>query len=352
MSASYDRVHLADNLEQVNGFIDSFALDVLVGLSESPKQLPSKYFYDDRGSELFQKIMESPDYYLTDCEFDILANQQSEFADLIKGETFNLVELGAGDGRKTSLLIDYFLQQNSEFQYVPIDISEGAMRYLTRLLDQKFPALKTKGIIAEYFQGLKWLQANNQRRNMVLFLGSNLGNFNKAQSKSYLRSLWNTLNDGDYVVIGFDLKKDIELMLKAYNDSAGITREFNLNLLTRINRELGGNFDLSKFRHYSTYDVFSGAMESYLVSLEHQNVFIETIGQIFSFEAWEPIHTEFSYKYLESDIQELADSTGYTIVKQLYDSKHYFVDSIWRVVKIDSLDDVRKLELFASPAHD
>ena len=128
MSASYDRVHLAENLEYANGFIDSFALDVLVGLSESPKQLPSKYFYDDRGSELFQQIKESPDYYLTNCEFDILANQQSEFADLVKGEPFNLVELGAGDGRKTSLLIDYFLQQHREFQYVPIDISEGAMR--------------------------------------------------------------------------------------------------------------------------------------------------------------------------------------------------------------------------------
>ena len=284
--------------------------------------------------------MELPEYYLTDCEFDILSRQPQEFADLIHGESFNLVELGAGDGRKTSLLIAHFLQHQFDFFYVPIDISEGAMRTLTGLLDVKFPALETKGIIAEYFEGLKWLQANNQRRNMVLFLGSNLGNFNKAQSKSYLRSLWNTLNDGDYVVIGFDLKKDIELMLRAYNDSKGITREFNLNLLHRINRELGGTFDVSKFRHYATYDVFSGAMESYLVSLEQQNVFVEAIGQIFSFEAWEPIHTEFSYKYLESDIQELAENTGYEIVKQLYDSRHFFVDSIWRVKKIDSLDEV------------
>jgi uncharacterized SAM-dependent methyltransferase len=125
-------------------------------------------------------------------------------------------------------------------------------------------------------------------------------------------------------------------MLKAYNDSEGVTAEFNLNLLRRINRELGGNFDINKFRFHSSYDVFTGAMESYMVSKEKQTVFIKEISQSFSFEAWEPIHTEYSYKYLESDIQELAAETGFVIEKQLYDSKKYFVDSIWRVQKIES----------------
>jgi uncharacterized SAM-dependent methyltransferase len=168
---------------------------------------------------------------------------------------------------------------------------------------------------------------------MVLFLGSNLGNFDKSSAKDFLRNLWNALNDGDYTVIGFDLKKDIDLMLKAYNDSQGVTRDFNLNLLRRINRELGGDFDLNKFHFYASYDVFTGAMESYLVSKEEQTVFIKEIGQAFNFEAWEPIHTEFSYKYLISDIEELAADTGFAIETQLYDSKRYFVDSIWRVQK-------------------
>ncbi len=213
------------------------------------------------------------------------------------------------------------------------------MKTLTNALNEKFPPLKTSGIVAEYFNGLKWLSNITQRRNLVLFLGSNLGNFNKARARVFLRNLWNTLNEGDYVVIGFDIKKDIELMLKAYNDSQGITAEFNLNLLRRINRELGGDFHVGKFRHYSGYDVFSGAMESYLVSLEKQSVFIKEIGQAFSFEAWEPIHTEYSYKFLETDIEELAASTGFQIEKQLFDSRQWFVDSVWRVEKLNSATD-------------
>jgi len=334
LSSTYTHIAEFGHLEEIENPAETFALDVLVGLSETPKRLSSKYFYDDRGSRLFQKIMELPEYYLTNCEFDILSNQQNQFSGLVNHEAFNLVELGAGDGRKTSLLLEYFLKNGLNFRYVPIDISEGVMRTLTTSLDKKFPALVTEGIIAEYFQGLKWLQANNQKRNLVLLLGSNLGNFNKTQANSFLRHLWNTLNDGDYVVIGFDLKKDINLMVGAYNDPQGVTSDFNLNLIRRINRELGGNFNVDKFRHYATYDVFTGAMESYLVSQEKQQVFIKQIGRAFSFEEWEPIHTEYSYKYLVSDIEELAVSTGYEIIRNLYDSNRFFVDSIWRVCKI------------------
>ena len=208
--------------------------------------------------------------------------------------------------------------------------------YITSL-NKKFPGLKAEGLVAEYFDGLRWLNKRKSRRNLVLFLGSNIGNFDKAHSHAFLHSLWNFLNNDDIVVIGFDLKKDITLMIRAYNDSKGVTAEFNKNLLRRINRELGGNFDLEKFRFYAGYDVFSGAIESYLVSLEKQEVFIEEIGQSFSFDPWEPIHTEYSYKYLVSDIQELAARTGYSIKKQLYDSKKYFVDSVWGVNKINPI---------------
>ena len=331
--------HVLSHLD-LEGAIDenqAFALDVLVGLSEVPKRLSSKYFYDDHGSRLFQKITELPEYYLTNCEMNVFDTKKEEIADLLVGSKFNLVELGAGDGRKTSKLIEYFLKKQFNFTYIPIDISEGAMKLLVDIMTSTFQHLQINGIVAEYFHGLKWMGKLENCRNLVLFLGSNLGNFNKPQSRVFLRNLWNTLNDGDLLLTGFDLKKDINLMQKAYNDSKGLTSEFNLNLLQRINTELGGNFDLSKFRHYSSFDVFSGAMESYLVSLEAQTVFIKEIGQTFSFKAWEPIHTEYSYKYLESDIEELAKVTGFYVEKKLYDSKRYFVDYIWKVNKIESI---------------
>ena len=333
MKATY-RVLTPQDLD--NGEITSqtFALEVLTGLSENPKRLQSKYFYDDEGSRLFQQIMALPEYYLTRCERDILTQRRQDIAGHIAAQPFLLVELGAGDGQKTRILIDHFLHRRLSFTYVPVDISEGAMQTLTTTLSREFPQLDADGVVAEYFDGLKWLSAQTDHRKLVLFLGSNIGNFNRPQAKHFLRSLWNSLNDGDIVLIGFDLKKDIDLMLKAYNDSRGITAAFNFNLLKRINRELGGDFDIGKFRFYASYDVFSGAIESYLVSLEAQTVPIKSIGQSFRFKPWEPIHMEYSYKFLPSDIEELAQETGYTILQHLTDPQGYFSDSIWRVNKI------------------
>jgi L-histidine N-alpha-methyltransferase len=336
MSASFKILSQKD-LDEIAADKKTFARDVLIGLSEVRKRLPTKYHYDDEGSRLFQKIMTLPEYYPTNHEFEILETERKEIAKLMEKHSFNLVELGAGDGVKTSILLQEFLEQEFEFQYVPIDISEGAMHGLVNSIQKKFPNLKTNGIVAEYFDGVKWLSRIGHQKNLVLFLGSNLGNFSATQSKIFLRTLWNTLDNDDFVLIGFDLKKDIDKMLDAYNDSQGVTAEFNLNMLRRINYELGGNFDLSKFRHYATYDVFSGAIESYLVSLEQQTVFIEELSETFDFMPWEPIHTEYSYKYLVSDVEKLARDTGYTIEKHLFDSKRYFMDSIWRVQKTESI---------------
>jgi len=335
MSVTF-RILSPEDLQKFRHAEHNFSSDVLVGLSRTPKELPSRYFYDEKGSRLFQKITELPEYYLTKCENEILNTQKNKISSLMESQVFNLVELGAGDGRKTSILISHFLKKKLKFKYIPIDISESAMKSLISFMNKKFPDLTTEGIVAEYFDGVKWLNQLNSNRNLVLFLGSNLGNFNRTNSNVFLHNLWNSLNSGDYVIIGFDLKKKIDIMLKAYNDSKGITSEFNLNLLHRINQELGGNFDLENFRHYASYDVFTGAMESYLVSLKQQTIFIKEIGQTFSFEAWEPIHTEYSYKYLESDIEKLAADTGFIIQEQLFDSKRFFLDSIWLVQKMDS----------------
>jgi L-histidine N-alpha-methyltransferase len=314
-------------------FRETLALDVLIGLTEIPKRIPSKHFYDEEGSRLFQEIMDLPEYYPTRSEFEILEDHKDQICDALNGQPFNLVELGPGDATKTRILLNHFTNSGLRFQYVPIDISESAMHQLVDALNAEFPRLRIHGFVSDYLNAVGRLKGLNNQRNMVLFLGSNIGNLRRSGARVFLRSLWNSLQDQDLLLIGFDLKKDIDLLLKAYNDSRGVTREFNLNLLRRINRELGANFDLTRFRHYATYNVSSGAMESYLVSQERQSVYVKEIGQSFHFDPWEPIHTEYSYKYLESDICKLAEETGFIPEMQMHDSKRYFTDCIWRVQK-------------------
>lgn len=311
----------------------SFARDVLLGLYRSPKSIPSRYFYDEEGDRLFRRIMDLPEYYLTDCEMEILEAHRERIAGRLGRSGFNLVELGAGDGVKTDILLRSFHERGLAFRYVPIDICRPALEHLVGHCESSLPGIDVEGLVSEYFDGLAWLSGLNDRRNVVLFLGSNIGNFNASEARVFLRSLWNSLNHGDLALIGFDLKKDIEQMMRAYNDAEGVTARFNLNLLERINRELGANFRLKAFEHYSTYDVHTGAMESYLVSRERQKVFVGALRKEFSFEAWEPIHTEVSHKYLASDISALADETGFEIIDTMEDSRSYFIDSFWRVVK-------------------
>jgi len=332
MSATYKVLDRTDYSESFSD-LDAFALDVLVGLSERHKTLPSKYLYDDRGSELFHQITQLPEYYPTGCEIEVLQRHKDAIQELTKGEQFNLVELGAGFGKKTKILLDHFTQSGCQVRYVPIDISEAATKDLVEACAKEYPDLEVDGVVSDYFAGLKYLNNRYDCRDFVIFLGSSIGNLTAAQARVFLRNLWNCLEHRDIVLIGFDLKKDIELLLSAYNDKQGITAEFNFNLLRRINRELGGNFDITKFRHFGTYDVFSGGMESYLVSLENQEVFIDYISRSFSFAPWEPIHTEYSYKYLIEDIERLASDTGFTIIQHLIEDRKFFADSIWRVNK-------------------
>ena len=326
------RVLEPQDLKAAHG-LRSFALDVLNGLSETPKRLSSRWIYDEHGSELFSRICNVEEYYPTRCEAEILRNHAPDILKRAGEDALDIVDLGAGDGRKTNIVLERALTQVKDVRYVPIDISESAMAGLVKVTAAKFPALKFGGIVAEYFDGLHWLSHTDDRKNLVLFLGSNIGNFNKVQARVFLRQLWEALNHGDQVLIGFDLKKDIELLLAAYNDREGVTAAFNKNLLKRINRELGGDFDMAAYRHYATYDVFSGAVESYIVSLKAQTVRIKELQSTFEFDEWEPIHTEYSYKYLQKDIDALANSTGFRIVEQYYDNNGWFTDSLWQVEK-------------------
>ena len=221
---------------------ETFARDVLEGLTRAPKSLPCKYFYDEEGSRLFQQITDLPEYYLTRCESEILQKNRRELAALLAGARFNLVELGAGDGRKTRVLLEQFLEDGLDFRYVPIDICEAAVSDLIGNLKQSWSHLPCEGLKAEYFEGLRWLSKRKEQRNLVLFLGSNIGNFSQDGMRVFLGNVREALNEGDFLLIGFDLIKDIPLIEEAYNDSRGITAQFNLNLLHRINRDLGGRF--------------------------------------------------------------------------------------------------------------
>lgn len=315
-------------------FRRTFALDVLEGLSQRPKRIAPVYLYDERGSKLFQQITALEEYYLTQCEHEILTVHKEEISRFLPHQPFNLIELGAGDGRKTVVLIDHFIKRYVEFEYITLDISPESVNGLTLSLEQMFsPGLKVTGIIAEYFDGLKWLANRSSSKNLILFLGSNIGNFDSRSARKFLRHLWDCLKPEDQLLIGFDLKKDIEVLNRAYNDPGKVTREFNMNLLDRINRELGGEFDRGRFLYYSGYDVTTGAVESYLVSRERQEVYIRDLNRVFSFEAWEPIHTESSYKFLETELVCLAAETGFEVQKDFFDSRRYFVDSLWKVIK-------------------
>lgn len=310
-----------------------FASDVDAGLSRLQKSISSKYLYDAEGDRLFQQIMELPEYYLTRCEYEILRDNRDEILALIGDGPVNLVELGAGDGKKTFLLLEHFLEKGLQFRYVPVDISESAICGLIDNCCECYSEMTVEGLVAEYFDGLKWLSKLNQRRNFVLFLGSNIGNFSRAETELFLRGLWDALNDGDLVLIGFDLKKDVNRIKDAYDDSQGVTARFTINLLHRINRELGANFDVDRFEHYCTYNEQRGAVESYLISSVKQDVRIESLGKTFCFEEREPLHVEYSHKFSEEDIAQLAGKAGFRIVAQYYDSQRLFVDSVWQVKK-------------------
>ncbi len=310
---------------------DQFARDVLSGLTTNPKCLLSKYFYDEKGDELFQKIMQLPEYYLTRCEFEILAQNTHKIIESLslKRDSFRLIELGAGDGLKSKILLKFLLDNNFDFKYQPVDISNNAIDKLQKDLSSSLPQLQIEGSVGDYFQVLKHTSQSSANRNVVLFLGSNIGNLLDERAADFLSLLSSSLNSGDKVLIGFDLKKDPGLILSAYNDKEGVTRSFNLNLLARINRELEADFDLSQFIHFPLYDPQSAVAKSYIVSLKNQIVNIHELNTAVHFEAMETIHTEVSQKYDLKMIDLLASGSGFEVQENFTDCKSYFSLSLW-----------------------
>jgi L-histidine N-alpha-methyltransferase len=310
----------------------TFESDIVTGLQANPKRLSSKYFYDKRGSELFEQIMRTDSYYLTRAEYQLFQTEKARILQHFShdGAPFRLVELGAGDGVKTKILLRHFLEAGADFRYLPIDISGDALQRLEKDLNESFPELHVEGKEGDYFRMLDQLhQGGKGTRKVVMFLGSNIGNFTQERAESFLAQVRSHLHAGDQMLIGFDLKKDPATILAAYNDPEGITEEFNLNLLRRINRELDGNFDTDRFLHAPTYNPMTGATKSYLVSRESQEVHLKQAGVTIHFDAWEAIDMELSQKYDLNMIEAIADDSGFRVREHLFDEQGYYTDSIW-----------------------
>ena len=302
--------------------------EVLEGLSLSEKRISPKFFYDDLGSRIFQKIMKMPEYYLTNCENEIFVNHSKKITEALGfKEEFYVVEFGAGDGSKTVHLLKTIMAQGYRINYAPIDISQEAIHHLEQRLKKQLPTLQMAPLVGDYFtilqNDLKAIKAHK----LYLFLGSNIGNYGVDSVENLIELFSQSMQVGDAFLLGVDLQKDPEVIRQAYDDPQGITKRFNLNLLTRLNREMKANFKLANFDFFCDYNPGSGALKSYLVSLEDQEVTIA--GKKIAFTKDEHIWTELSKKYTLKEIEGLAKRHGFTVKKHFLDAQGYFVNSLW-----------------------
>ena len=311
---------------------NTFAQDILEGLTAEEKHLPSKYFYDDNGSRIFQDIMNMPEYYLTNAEFEILSMQCQQITEALQFSTpFNILELGAGDGLKTFKLLEYLVANNIDFNYLPIDISKEAMDILEKRLKERLPGISIKPQVGDYFEILKE-NKQSEHPSLLLFLGGNIGNYLEDKAKELVQLFNKNMKKGDKLLIGFDLKKNPITIHDAYFDKHGITKRFNLNLLIRINRELDADFKIDDFDFYAHYNPLTGDVKSYIVSLREQTVQLKAINKTITFGYNELIWTELSKKYALNEIEKLAGSTNFDVKSNFLDCKHYFTDSLWEKV--------------------
>ena len=297
---------------------EEFAREVKAGLLAKPKRLSCRFFYDRRGSMLFEKICELPEYYLMRAERAILKRNAKEIAGLFP-HSVTLVELGSGNASKTRILIREFIRRYGALRYVPVDISRSVLEESSRALLKSFPALQIMAVSGEYNESLRHLHAENGRAKLILWLGSNVGNFDRNQAARFLRRVRAAMGRDDRFLVGIDLRKSPAILERAYDDRAGVTAEFNKNILARINRELGGHFHLDAFQHVAVYENVPGRVEMYLASLRAQRVRIDALELAIPFAAGERVHTENSYKYSLQEIEELATAAGFRLERQWLD---------------------------------
>ena len=300
----------------------TFADEVSFSLNRSSKFINPKYFYDKKGSELFEKICSLPEYYLTRTEIDLLKNLHSNLSEYLD-DSFRLVELGSGSSVKTRLILDVLDEIQNKIEYFPIDISE-ILTESSELLQRDYDGLHITGIIDTYEGGLEFIEKYDDKKNLIIFLGSSYGNFTTDEGKIFLQKINSIMKKEDLFLIGLDLVKDKEILENAYDDSQGITAKFNLNVLSRINDELDADFILNNFKHVAKYNEKDQRIEMYLQSLVNQSVIISKANLSLKLKQGELIHTEHSHKYTISQIQELMQITGFEIKQTWLDvNKHY-----------------------------
>jgi dimethylhistidine N-methyltransferase len=307
--------------------LTGLAEDVRKGLSAHPKRFLPKYFYDELGSQLFDAICLLPEYYLTRAENEILQHYADEIAAAVEGEK-TLVDMVCGSASKTRLIIEALLRSQDQLLFMPVDISATVLESSSRILLQSYPRLKIEAFAADYFAGLAELGKKPRRRTLALFLGSNISNFDPEEAHRFLRAMRSVLHEGDALLLGADLKKDPAILEAAYNDALGVTSAFNLNVLARINRELGGTFDLHAFRHRAFYNEPAGRIEIYIESLFKQTVRINKLDLEVQFDTGELIHTENSYKYDIAGIANIAEATGFARSRTWFDSQERFSSNL------------------------
>lgn len=319
--AAADRLTWIETAPQ--GLVRDFASSVHEGLASRPRWLSCRWLYDERGSRLFEAICEQPEYYPTRAELAILRERAGEIAAALPPGG-SLVELGSGSALKTRVLIEALLARDGTLRYVPVDISRSMLEHSSRALLEAYPALEILGVAAEYGAGLRELRRRIAGPKLVLWLGSNVGNFERPEAAAFLDELREGLSRDDRLLLGVDLRKDARVLERAYDDAAGVTARFNLNLLERINRELAGTFDLAAFRHLARYDEPEGRVEMHLECLRDQRVRIGALGLELDFRRGETIHTENSYKYSPAEIDALAAVAGFELEARWFDPERRF----------------------------
>ncbi len=309
---------------------ETFAEDVRTGLTATPKYLLPKYFYDDLGSALFEAICELPEYYLTRAEAEILTGHVDEMLATV-GADLDLFELGSGSARKSRLVIARAIDRQGRLDYHPIDVSSAALVTAATSLLGEFAALRVVAHVDDYFEVLRARSLRGRQRALVLFLGSNIGNYDPAHARALLAAMSLAFASGDALLLGTDLKKAAATLESAYDDPTGVTAAFNKNVLGRIDRELAGEFDLRAFRHVAHYDPERGSVDSFLESMRAQTVRIGRLGMAVDLAAGERIHTESSYKFALADVERLAAQTGWRLERSWTDAAGRFAVSLLRL---------------------
>ncbi|WP_431472277.1 L-histidine N(alpha)-methyltransferase [Nonlabens sp. SCSIO 43208] len=300
-------------------FQKEFQEHVKEGLTAYPKYLSSRYIYDEKGDVLFQKIMALPEYYLTQAEYNIIDQHKDALAQIaIDEKGIDLIELGAGDGKKTKVLLKHLNDRKANFTYIPIDISQHSIDELTSSIKDLWPDMDVQGEQGRYFSVLDKLASYNNRPKLIIVLGSNIGNLEHPEAIKFLEQIQNSMSDKDYLFMGFDQKKDPLTIQNAYSDETGVTQEFNRNLLHRINKEMDANFPVDTFEHWESYDPETGTAKSFLLATQPCTVKINAIELDINFDKWETIHTEISQKYDDRTVEWLAQQAGLKI-KEIYE---------------------------------